>query len=601
MEFTLTLLRGDEALSNLQNEDFIREWKTLAQLDTKLTVNQEHEFVLPWYNTYNEVYEAVVILGYGPDNQMLGFLPLGLHRRSGKIVLAGDLLAEYHGWIAHPEIDAEFIKKALVYLKKNFSVKSWAWRWMAPRIPVDWWEDAELKAAGIFIAVEKRASPIWDLTDAEKLKKSLKSRSLKTKMNRLKRRGNYRFEQIKDPEQTRQLLGKLAKMVDFRKKAINNKTPFASDPYRIDFFTALQEYPETNLATAIFIDDEMLAYHVGNKTEKELLLGLTGYHPAEGKNSPGTIMLVELGRMMNEAGVEHFDLTPGTDAYKDRYANLHQDLYRPSIYFSSTEYKLGQFKINLVQTIERLSAKMGIHPGKIREFVTNFKASVGRLKIQLKPSLLGRTISQAIKKEKIYVCYQISLDEGVEYPDSPSELKVNDFEALMLYRDRYPFLTDREWLSDSLSKYSKGDTSFSISSEDKLNLNLWLKSGKDAYTFHDTNLTFQFPEKSMLIEGIYRSASSNFDDAKVLGILKRVLEEAKNQKAEEVYLCVEEGDNWVKNLSSNFKVQKHHKFISRRLIGMTRHYHMEVVYPPALQNRNNDSAKPFADKVKETV
>src|SRR5207248_8103260 len=73
--------------------------------------------------------------------------------------------------------------------------------------------------------------------------------------------------------------------------------------------------------SCLYADDELVAAHFGMRSGAVLHSWFPAYTPSLNRYSPGLVLL----RMVLEAapahGVEVFDLGPGTESYKSRFAN----------------------------------------------------------------------------------------------------------------------------------------------------------------------------------------------------------------------------------------------------------------------------------------
>ena len=136
-------------LAGLGTERFVADWRALAAADPKLTLLQEPEFVLPWYRAYCATHSPLVLMGRSASGALSGLLPLALRRASGTLVHAGGNQAEYHGWLALPGTEEEFLVDALAALRRQVGFASWQWRWLPPGAGFMWTSAKALERAGI--------------------------------------------------------------------------------------------------------------------------------------------------------------------------------------------------------------------------------------------------------------------------------------------------------------------------------------------------------------------------------------------------------------------------------------------------------------------
>lgn len=322
---------GHRARGLLEDAAFVERWQALAARDPKFTLLQEPDFVRAWFRAYGSDHDPVLVTGTSGD-ELVALLPLALERRDRKLSHVGGGQAEYHGWIAAPEVDAEFPPRALAMLRKAVPFDTWHWRWCPPGTTLGWETDPALHREGLHAVVEWRPSPVLDLRDGAKVDKLLDNRSLRSKINRYRREGGYRFERIEDVARTRGLIDEFARQCDFRQEVVNGVRPFTDDLRKAEFFVRRQDFPGSVHFSVLWNGDRPVAFHLGGCDGRTCLLGASAYAPSDARNSPGTLLLVELARALRAEGYERLDLTPGTDPYKQRFATGEQLLARVTLH-----------------------------------------------------------------------------------------------------------------------------------------------------------------------------------------------------------------------------------------------------------------------------
>ncbi|HEX6882611.1 MAG TPA: GNAT family N-acetyltransferase [Planctomycetota bacterium] len=336
----IELVRGAEAARLAEEPAFQAAWRALVADQPQFALLQAPEFVLPWYQAYAGLWEPLLVLGRDGDGTLAGLLPLARRVADGRLAHAGAEQAEYHGWLVRPGRDEELLVPALERLARELPLRAWSWRWLPPGAATGWLGARALAAAGLHVLSEARPAPVWDLGDAEALARH-DNRSLRAKRNRYRRRGELVLERVQDGPRARALLAELAAQCDFRQEAIHGVRPFADDPRKLEFFAQrVARFPAASHFSVLRCGSEALAFHLGGCDGRTCLLGLSSYAPQESKHSPGTLLLVELARALAAEGYRTLDLTPGTDAYKQRYATRQQELVRLRLFGSRTR-RLG--------------------------------------------------------------------------------------------------------------------------------------------------------------------------------------------------------------------------------------------------------------------
>ena len=317
MKLQARVHRGDDAHRLLDDPAFLAEWRSLAAADPKHTWFQEPTFAGAWYAAYASRHEAFLVTGW-QDGALAGLMPLAL--TGDGLVHAGAHQCEYQGWIAAPEIDATFGRLAVEAAMKTWRGR-WEWRNTAPGIPSDWIEDPGARGT-LATAFE---SPLLDVADSEFIDARMKGR-LRSYRNRLERRG-MRYARFTDAASAREFLPRLERWCDLRQAAAHGSVPFALDSAKADFHARLLACPEEVWLSVLWLEELPVAAHLGPFAHGELAMGVQGYDPREGKLSPGTILMFEMAADISSAGGRLLDLTPGGDAWKERYASRHRTLH----------------------------------------------------------------------------------------------------------------------------------------------------------------------------------------------------------------------------------------------------------------------------------
>lgn len=100
----------------------------------------------------------------------------------------------------------------------------------------------------------------------------------------------------------------------------------------------------SGVLSTLYIGDNLVAVHMGMRSENVLHWWFPAYDPAFGKLSPGLILLTRLSEAAAQRGIRQIDLGPGEEVYKKLVAN--------------SEYKLagGFVACGVAPTVSRLTA-----------------------------------------------------------------------------------------------------------------------------------------------------------------------------------------------------------------------------------------------------
>lgn len=564
MEFELTVQIGPHVLPLITDRIFVSQWNKLAEQDRKFHLLQEPAFVISWYRQHETLFEPIVCVGHDSSGQLVGLMALARSREDHAITHAGDLHAEYCGWIALPAIDEGFVEECLIGIKKTLGVKRWTWKWLPPGSPVGFLTSRRLAENGIFASFRIERSPVWNLEDMDRFKQLVKTKSIKNQINRFKKMGGFFLERVRDKERTRQLLKTLRLQCDFRQEAIQGVRPFADNPCKQPFFVERQEFPESNHFTVLWSNDRPVSFHFGACNEDTLLLGLTAYDPTESRNSPGKVHLIELARTLKEEGFHRVDLTPGGDQYKEFFANDSQELVVPTFHFS----RAAKLRADFVETVRRpmkvALAVARVSPDDFRQAISRLRTLPIRLKNSTPGKLLNR-IKRIFYEDVVYLQYTTECKSGPTEVVRDPEIFAQRYEDLLLYEECNPWLDRRQLLSAALKRFSSGETLYSASRGEKLLHYGWVAPGGQSHFLLGVNVTFKSPSDSAVLYDFFTHPEYRRQGLYQRN-LRKILRDLADAGIRKAFIGVLEGNESSRRAIENVGFSPYRSFRRRRIL-----------------------------------
>jgi len=301
--------RGDAALELIGRTDFRRAWRYLHQACPWSTAFQDAPFADTWYRVYRERFAPVVVIGFA-DAKLCGLLLLA-ESRDGALCHVGAQQAEYQVWLA---IDERFAGAVLDLLAAEFPGRRLQLLFVPPGVPFtppDRWRSRCFR--------RPFSAPFLATRPADSVRESMRKKANRSKLNRLTRGGKLTFERVDDGPAFAVLLDQIAPLYDLRQGAAHGALPFREDPLKTAFYRALQRETDLLHVTAMRVDDELVAAHVGIRSRNTVLVGMPAHSPRYTRHSVGKLLFYELALLLEQEGVDALDLTPGGE-YKDRFA-----------------------------------------------------------------------------------------------------------------------------------------------------------------------------------------------------------------------------------------------------------------------------------------
>jgi hypothetical protein len=541
MNLEIKIIKDDNALELLNDKTFIARWEELANQNQKVTVIQEPPFVKTWYHQYSNKYQPILILGFEKNSSIIGLMPLALSIEDKYLTHAGYWQAEYHGWLCKKGFDELFQVQALIAIKHKLQLTKWQWRWIPPRSQVNWLFSSALKKENIHVRIVEHDSPILDLYDEDKIASLQKNRSIKTKINRYKRKNGFYIERIKSKEKAKNVFDILSSQCDFRQMASHQANPFMSDENKKQFYIELMNFPEHNHFTILWSDNTPIAFHFGACDSSTVYLGLMSYNPLEERNSPGSILLIKLIELLKEEGYRYFDLSPGEEKFKHKHSNFHQKLYMPTICFSKKEKIIADLDFFIRKAMKNLLILAGLEPYTFKSKLDKYVALLKKYPKIALLKLLRKLIS-IVYEENIYMYYKLCTDD-VSLPNLQSDksININSYSDLLLYNDSNPWLQKADLLSQALRRFSSGETVYTIVENGVLVHYGWMDSCGKQHRFTEGDMVFDTPKNSIVLYDFF--TDPNFPKQRLFTkTLEKMLIECRKFDTEEIFIATSDNN-----------------------------------------------------------
>lgn len=466
IDFSVKIIQGLNAISELENSEFREKWDSLIRKTKHSSVFQDASFVLPWYKEHINEYLPVAIIAFAGDN-LVGLFTLARKSdgKSGKLsdelVGAGSFYAIYQSWLVLPGFLNSFWEKGIkVLLKQNpgcsINLKS------LPHLDVvrEIEKNNDFRKMTVF---EKYHNPVLNFED-NSYQKVIGKRHFRSKYNRLSRGGRLKFERLNSLEQLNRAFNDIEVYYNLRQGAAFNKTPFPVDKNERALF--LEWFKKGVLhATILWLDECLIgAVMVINDFGKTAhLAGLITYSPSHAKYSPGLVHLYLLTILLKEESFSDLKLSPGYDAYKERFSNTQEEIFE--LLISPSIYQNLKRKIRV--KFREFVLKKGIRPMEVGVWVSkNTDVLKNKLFISKNPFKVSEIpINKVLEKLDYFL--------KIENPNKPVIFEYDNLSHLLLV-DNFTFDLSRwEFLEDSLKRLEENQNFLTLLIDNKLNLCIW--------------------------------------------------------------------------------------------------------------------------------
>jgi CelD/BcsL family acetyltransferase involved in cellulose biosynthesis len=395
------LLADGAAKQLIEDAKFREQWKKLYDQCPWGSVFQSADFVITWYETYVNQFTPVIVAGINGRDELVGLFTLASDTKSGELVAAGGVQAEYQAWLAEPQNSDAFIEAALGKLCGKFPDGSLTLLFMLPNTPVGWAMDGNRWSGHCHVG--RLARGLTEIGDGSGFKDTLRKKK-QSKINRLKRLGDLRLERIHDPGELGTVFDEIVQYQTLRLRAIHNLPNVPNDPLKKTFHMNLMRLPRMLHATALRVNDELISAQIHFYNRDQVLLWLITHSPFYARYSPGELHTLMIGAELAKEDVRVFDLTPGGN-YKDRYATNYDEVYVITVFFNRVRRIRYKLKRRLAEAAKSAVRVLNVTPEQARDAFSTF-LDLRQKWLRLRPADL---ISECLRKLKRSLWYEDEL------------------------------------------------------------------------------------------------------------------------------------------------------------------------------------------------
>lgn len=543
--------QGNNALILLDDPQFQQDWEALYRQCTWATGFQSPNYASIWYKIYRHHLDPLIFTGYDSNCRLSGLLTLAYSPAEKRLLGAGDRQAEYHAWLTPPDQENTFILEVLNRLDQVYSGVPLVLKYLPPGTPVGWLK----KNRGQVIKrceLEPFKRNFLRLDDEEKVDTYVRSKKrLKTKMNKLKRTGEVRFQRIIDRTEFEEALDEIIPLFDFRQGAINGATPFRSNPQKLDFFLELIE--KSNLhVTVLTVDGSVTSAFISLYGHDIFPLGEIVHSAFMHKFSPGALHLLMIVPMLAAEGFKEFDLTPGGEAYKDSMASGSDTVYALTVHGTRRQQIIRRIKKRLKSLVQDILRKLPDEGKGFKRIVRACVAAAARIN-------LTNILSARGQKSAEYYIYSLPATQ-VKQKHFSRFSKDNVADLLLFEPSEGGEAAWLTFLSDCWHLIHKGAHVYTATENNHLVQVAWmLENPKNVY-LPETGQALELPDGAAWFFGFYNSSPEHRQSELCRHCLNVMLADvlANNPEIKTYYLGVSEQDTAVRRSAeqSGFTLEK---------------------------------------------
>lgn len=489
---TLDLMCGEPAHQLLNDRQFIEAWHALSDACPHSTAFQSPAFASAWYAAYKADWQPVLVRNHNADGILTGLWLLAYNESSRELAHAGTYQAEYHVWLCRPGADAAFLTAAWALLRSRLTFSTLRLKYL-PSAALGDVLQAALGQQGA-VAVQRSVRPLLRL-DAEEVKATAKKSSNKNRYNRLKKLGNLEFRRITTSAELDEIFDELIAFYDLRQGAVNDSTPFRDDAQKRVFHRDLfARAPQHTYVTATYLDGRPVAAFWGVVSGKTVQLCLQIGSPFYAGYSPGVVHIRQVSEQLLSDGYDLLDLTPGGDAWKERFANSHDEVADATVYCSTWTRRRSDSAATVSQSAKTCATLVGIKPDQVRSALAAARRAT--------PAALARKVRNWFSERREIRVYRADRDMANKFP-SDARVRCNSLPDLLSFEPGEPWQTRHRFFSSALARIEDGSRPYTLSIGNRLAHSGWMGMNQTTSHISEVEQTMSFPPGSVALYDFY--------------------------------------------------------------------------------------------------
>jgi CelD/BcsL family acetyltransferase involved in cellulose biosynthesis len=459
------IVRGLPARALLADERFVQQWASLWSECPWATAFQTPGFARAWDETYSAQFEPVLVMSRNADGLLRGLLVLGYDASDNGLVVAGRYQAEYHAWICRESIRDTFAVDAIRVIQREFPGSALTFRYLPRGVPTGWMNDPSVARLCL---LQSHRRPLLRFGDGSEIERSLGKGSNKSRLRRLEKVGAVRFRRITDAREFEAIFDDIIRLYDFRHGAVHGSDPFASAGRQKEFHVAMMKVPGLLHVTVLEVAGQLASAHFGAVGKGEVHLGTIVHDPGLAKHSPGKFLILFLSRMLMQEGHHQFDLTPGGDAYKERFANAWDEAQTLTVLPSAAARRKAQCKEQVKAVVKRALARRSMTPSQAKEAVARLAWRAPRI-----PTRLLRRGWRWMRSSDELRLYAQQRGGDAE------TVSADPIAELLMYCATPASDSRQKFLSEALTRIEDGDQAVTLAADGRLKIVGWLTDRLD--------------------------------------------------------------------------------------------------------------------------
>jgi len=343
---------------------------------------------------------------------------------------------------------------------------------------------------------------------------------------------------------------------------MNNSFPFLDDSQKREFHVELmKKHSELFHITVMTVDNNLVSAHIGIKGTDIVHLALISFSPFYAAHSPGKLHLMQLGKQFSTENIQMFDLTPGGDAWKERFANSHDEVWELIVYKNRMEKMIQNAKKQFIISVKNILKVFHITPDKPRKIYAILK--------RIKTDNLLRRLQFFVPTTVEMRIYRLTIDESRQYAAN-GKMKKNSISALLKFKPIESWQNKQLFSLSALERLENGEYCYTFSTDDELLHYGWLIESQQESFVTEVKQKYTFPPKSAVLYDFYTSPTARGQGLYQENISHMLSDLSTSRDIEYIYISVRADNKPSRHVIEKLGFKYQESLFSYNFLGFTK-------------------------------
>lgn len=357
----ITELRGWEAIkTSLLSCKLEHAWNELLAKDSVSGFYQTPLWSISWYRHYHDEFEPLLLLAE-ESGVLIGLAALAMDKPGGRILFAGDPMADYRDFVCADGRRGELVVAFLSMIMAIGNGSVFVLGQTQPNSETTRAAEEWANSAGNARTI-RRAHPCWRfrIGSSEEIDSQFKKRkTIRQAVSYYNRQGGISLQRVRGVQEWEEMRSVYFQQECLRRAFAERSTTFDDARKQALHEDLFRSGAQEIHFSVLRVGERLLSFMFCFAFRGVLYYGTPAFDPTESKRSPGILHILEVIRQCSHEGFSEVDLTLGSSSFKQRLGNHCVMLPSLYIYGSLWAYRKARIRQIVAGIVKRGMVQLG--------------------------------------------------------------------------------------------------------------------------------------------------------------------------------------------------------------------------------------------------